>query len=119
MGVEQLVGLILTGIDRSDDELVFREESGRKFRMYHSQDCCETVQIEDLCGDLRDLVGVPILYAEEAASENPPEGKENGCESNTWTFYKFRTINGSVDIRWHGESNGYYSESVDFEEIKP
>jgi hypothetical protein len=98
-----------------DDELIFVCAEGI-FKMLHEQDCCESVSIEDITGDLQDLIGSPILVAEESTSnENPetanPETVEYQ-ESFTWTFYKFATKKGYVDIRWYGGSNGYYSESV-------
>lgn len=74
--------------------------------------CCENVCIEDIAGDVDDLVGAPLLMAEEVTSV----AEEH--ESGTWTFYKFATINGFVTVRWLGTSNGYYSESVDFEEVE-
>ncbi len=33
------------------------------------------------------------------------------------TFYRLQTIKGSVQLRWFGESNGCYSESVEFEQV--
>jgi len=84
------------------------------FELYHDQDCCESVSIEDICGDLSDLLFRPILSAEEVVSnDNPPTTGSYSPDSFTWTFYKLSTIKGSVTIRWYGESNGYYSESVD------
>ena len=82
--------------------------------MFHEQDCCESVQVEDVAGDMQDLVGSPIVQAEESSnSDNPPLR----CESFTWTFYRLATAKGQVVLRWLGESNGYYSESVSFEEV--
>jgi hypothetical protein len=97
------------------DRIEFETDDSRTYALFHFQDCCELVEIESVTGDLTDLIGTPILMAEEATSHDSLAGYEGRePESQTWTFYKLRTIKGSVDIRWHGTSNGYYSESVDF-----
>lgn len=73
----------------------------------------------DVVGDLKDLIGNPILLAEEVVGGDTPEDVDREfSESYTWTFYKLSTIIGSVTIRWLGESNGYYSESVYFEKTE-
>lgn len=102
------------------DEVEFETTDGSIFKLYHSQDCCESVRVEDICGELSNLVGCPILQAEESTSFAHPAGynAEYSPESFTWTFYRIATIKGSVTIRFYGESNGYYSESVDFVKIK-
>ena len=123
MGVEVLIDEILTNIKINDmEEIIFTCSNGRKFRMYHRQDCCENVRIEDIIGNIEDLLNTPILMAEEVINwGDEPEELKNKREYNedsyTWTFYKFATIKGYVTIRWLGESNGYYSETVDFEKI--
>lgn len=65
-------------------------------------------------GDISDLIGAPIARAEVVESEGGDPAPEYP-DSWTWTFYKLATIKGEVVMRWLGESNGYYSESVDFE----
>lgn len=69
---EDLLGKTLTGIDKEVGELVFTLDTGEKYKLYHSQDCCESVTIEDIIGDLNDLVDSPILMAEEAISQDTP-----------------------------------------------
>ena len=39
------------------------------------------------------------------------------CIMNRTAWYKFGTIKGYVTVRWYGESNGYYSEEVNFERV--
>jgi hypothetical protein len=94
-------------------EMLFETAQGERFLFAHMQDCCESVDINDIVGDLQDLVGSPLLIAEEVSGETPVDFEEEYHESVTWTFYKFATRKGYVDVRWLGESNGYYSESVD------
>ena len=79
--------------------------------MYHSQDCCETVYIEDINGN-KDLNGT--IFYEVIQKECDKDGLDYDA-SFTWTFYTIITSKGYLDIRWYGSSNGYYSESVDVE----
>lgn len=127
---DELIGHYMASVtvvkSTEGDELIFVRTDGKKFRFWHNQDCCEYVYIEDICGDLQHLTGAKILVAEERTQTNQdpdcrpqPDEDDNYADSSyTWTFYEFATIEGSVTIRWFGSSNGYYSESVDFEEVK-
>lgn len=105
-----------------DDEIIFTLKDGRQFMLYHEQDCCERVQVEDIVGDLDDLIGSPLTMAERISSDDDTSFVDTKdytyIESSTWTFYKLATIKGYVTIRWFGYSNGYYSEGVDFKEIE-
>ena len=109
-----LVGKTFIKIIKGDDIITFIDNVGKGYDMFHLNDCCESVYIEDINGDLEDLLNTPITLAEE--STNRAESEE--YESATWTFYKLATIKGYVDIRWFGTSNGYYSETADFFESK-
>ena len=113
MNIEDMVGKVFTSVTQDGYEMVFANEK-EKFTFGHWQDCCESVTIEDIVGDLSDLEGEPLLIAEEVSGETPTED-DVYRESCTWTFYKFATRKGYVDVRWLGESNGFYSESVDLE----
>ena len=93
-----------------NDALYFEQEDGAYFVLTHIQDCCEDVEIESIDGDLDDLIGEPLLMAEEIIKV----GGEPTLESNTWTFYKFATVKGYVTVWFLGWSNGYYSERVDW-----
>jgi hypothetical protein len=107
--VSELLGKTLSEVEKvGDDELIFTLEGGKKYRMYHDQECCEGVSIEDIVGDLDDLVGSPLAMAEETTSDVNPEGVTKDCpdDSFTWTFYRFATMKGYVTIRWYGSSNG-------------
>lgn len=117
---EELLGKTISRIEKRQDEMVMQMTDGSRVWFYHSQNCCESVDIEDVIGDLDDLVGQPLRMAErETSGANPPDVEKDYQDSFTWTFYKFATINGYVTVRWYGESNGYYSESVSAEMVSP
>lgn len=105
---EDLLGKTLLSVESADhtSKLVFVTDDGWKLEQLHHQDCCESVYIESIDGDLNDLVGTPIMMAEEISQ------LDNDDENGNWTFYKLATIKGYVTIRWYGTSNGYYSTAV-------
>ena len=114
-GMAQMLGKTFVQVSGAvgNFDLLFETANGERFMFSHQQDCCERVDINDIVGDLQDLVGEPLLLAEEVQGETPVDFNEREYESVTWTFYKFATRKGYVDVRWLGESNGYYSEGVD------
>lgn len=140
---QTLLGKTITAIEKvkdagekghwENDYLIFACSDGTSYKMQHHQDCCESVTINDIAGELDDLIGSPVLRAEEASNELPDGNKspkikigddeydtpipEGSCDSRTWTFYRIQTAKGLVVLRWVGDSNGYYSESVDFEQL--
>ena len=120
MDFSALKGKVLSEVigGKDSSELIFVCSDGARYKMYHMQDCCESVRIEDIDGEFSDIIGTPIVSAEDVCGETAqPDGwvKDEYEDSYKWTFYKIDTAKGGVTIRWFGSSNGYYSESVDFE----
>jgi len=110
---------------KSIDTIVFIENGGTKFIMTKDK-WGERGSIDDIIGDLKDLIGSPILMAEEATDGHLQpkelqsgggfhivgEGKVRWQDSYTWAFYKLATIKGYVTVRWYGYSNGFYCEKA-------
>ena len=117
--IGSLVGETLTYIDTDDknEEIMLTTASGRRIKIFHSQDCCETVRIEDTEGNWHDLIGKVII---EASADVQPEGDPPPEYPDSWTrtALTFKVDGATVISRWIGESNGYYSEDVDLEDIK-
>lgn len=111
---EDLLGKYLTKLEVAADnsKITFTCSDGSMYEMSHCQDCCESVEVEDICGNTDHLIGYPIIFAEVSTDREHPR-EESWNESFTWTFYKLATIKGFCVIRWYGQSNGYYSEEVD------
>ena len=90
---------------------------GEAIKFYHSQSCCESVEVDDVYGCRDDLIDSILYDIELVQSTDRPRDKYDS--SFTWSFYKFRTSKGYVDVRWYGCSNGYYSETVDVVYYQP
>ena len=107
------IELTRNDINNRNDLIKFYLSNGEIYNQYHENDCCECVSVEDINGDLDDLIGYKLIQAEESTKKDP-----DADESGTWTFYKFGTSKGYVTIRWYGSSNGYYSETAEMTKIE-
>ena len=118
--IDVLVGKTIESIkEAGGTSLTFKTTDGLEYHMEHMQSCCEDVSLEDVAGDLNDLIGSPVLTAyEESDTSLPPRNTGYTSDSYTWTFYRLSTIKGTVTLRWYGTSNGYYGEDVDFMLVK-
>jgi hypothetical protein len=118
--LKDIMGKTMTSVVQvGKEEIRFHCNDGTEYVMYHAQDCCESVYIEDVCGNLEWLENTPITVSEESSNREDTyytysDGERHRDGSHTWTFYRIGTMNGTVVIRWYGSSNGYYSESAEF-----
>jgi hypothetical protein len=119
-----LVGLTIAkieGLENNSQEVKITTTDGRQFSFYHVRDCCETVELIDYEAFKDKLIGGKIIEAEilnDSSKElMAKESYDFQNDSHTWSFYIINTDRGSIWMRWLGESNGYYSEEVDFAEI--
>lgn len=109
MSIDKLEGKTIENIRGNEGgrRLKFVTEDGYEFKLYHRQECCENVRLEDVTGDLDDLVGQKIISAMKSTGS-----ADVSYGIGKWTFYHLRTHNADVTLRWLGESNGYYSVEV-------
>ena len=117
-----LVGKTITEIQggfAGSEAIVFSCSDDTIYRMYHSQQCCESVSVQDIVGDMDRLIGwvVQSAYVDSNCGNNC-DGFSGTDEVQQWTFYRITTMNGeTVTIRWYGTSNGWYSMDVSFAQL--
>lgn len=109
-GIKKVVGL-----RQYSDEVIFICKDNYAVKMYHEQDCCESVYLDSADSiDNNDDVYTDCNWCIMEIVDNVNWGaKSEWTESCTWTFYKMKTDKGYDTLRWYGESSGYYSEKVD------
>jgi len=118
---KDLVGEILDHVDifpkdkENPSEIILTTRSGKKFKIYHSQDCCEHVFLESVQGEWKELIGQTINEVSNLEKDASDEEQYNHA---TRTILKFKADYDTVITKWYGSSNGYYSESVNIRELK-
>ena len=108
--IAQIQGMTITSVVYKEDaESLLIHLNTHVLEMMHHQDCCESVYLADVVGSFEDLIGYPLLEV----SESIVNIESAEYESATASYYNFKTVKANVQLRWVGESNGYYSETVD------
>jgi len=103
-----LKGKTITRVSVTDGKgLIEIVADGTIYHMYHAQDCCESVWLEDTVGSWGDIVGYAITDAYKTS---------DGNDWQLWTYYTICTMRGTVTLRWNSENGKsmYYSLDVDF-----
>ena len=110
--IGDLVGKVIKGWAYGDEYFQILTDDC-VYIFYHEYSCCESVWLTQVDGISDKIIGSRIVMAEVVTDE---KDTENG--HITWSFYKISTNKGMIDFRFQGESNGYYSETVDLIKIE-
>ena len=110
--IDDLVGKVIKGWAYNDEYFQILTDDCI-YIFYHEYDCCESVWLTQVDGISDKIIGSRIVIAEVVTDE-----KDTEYGHITWSFYKIGTNKGMIDFRFQGESNGYYSETVDLIKIE-
>ena len=110
--IKDMVGKKVTGIYYDEENFQILTDDC-VYIFYHEYSCCEDVWLTQVDGISDKLIGSRIVSAEEVVNQESVTGG-----SVTWSFYKIGTNKGMIDFRFQGESNSYYSETVDLIKIE-
>ena len=110
--IKDMVGKKVVGVYCDEENFQILTDDG-VYAFYHEQSCCESVWLTQVDGINDKIIGSCIVIAEVVTDE-----KDTEYGHITWSFYKIGTNKGMIDFRWCGESNGYYSETVDLVKIE-
>jgi hypothetical protein len=115
--LDELNGLLVKHIDCDDEQLIIEVEDGRRFSFCHEQDCCESVSVYSVDGNLKELQGKKLVRID--CDNVDPDDYVLGehVDSYTFTNVRFITDEQTSLVRWFGESNGYYGEGISFSEL--
>ena len=94
--------------DNQINQVLLTMSDGSRYLLYHEQDCCEDVYLEQIIGYPEHLIGSEIL---EAKTESDEFG-DMGDDVTELTFHHVKTAKGTVVFKWNGSSNGYYNMGV-------
>lgn len=109
VNIEQIQGMTITAVVyKKTNESLLIHLNTHVLEMIHHQDRCESVYLADVVGEFEDLIGYPLIEVSESTVDTG-----NDDMSSTASYYNFKTVKASVQLRWVGESTGYYSETVD------
>ena len=116
--IKDMVGKKVLGIYYDEENFQILTDDG-VYAFYHEQSCCENVWLTQVDGISDKIIGSRIVIA-EVVTKTGEDGVIDTDKYNsvTWSFYKIGTNKGMIDFRFQGESNGYYSESVDLIKIE-
>lgn len=111
-----LLSFTLSAVEHNDDDevITFTRTDGVQVKMYHEQECCEHVRVEEIHGDLQALVGYPLTTAEVFTRDG---GESEDGDDRMFTFYRIGNERHLATIRWCGESH-HYSIDVTVEVVK-
>jgi len=105
----------IAGLATDSDKIEIFFEDNYRMILEHDQDCCEQVYVDQVDNDVNRHIGAIFYELIEKIVTNkecPQWSVKEYNDSMTATFYDLITSKGRLSFRWKGESNGYYSESV-------